>query len=282
VPKSVFNVTPPLTVPVDFETVNDRPPKTLDAGGVAFRLGGTWREMDWDVYHYTGPETGPDTDLLSTVFVDSTSPELRLHSRADLRQAHDVIHMTGVDWAAVLFGVTVRAEAAFFQDRPYLRPGSDFYRDALAQLGRNRIQKILTRAVQRGSAPVPLGDLFVDRDSVEWGIGADYIWNGFIPLLQVNQIAFFDDGPELLVADPETRLTASLRQRLLADRLELEVRGTYEVEREAWFLFPRVSYQVRDDLRVRVGYLAIGGPTASVFGQYADNDEFVFQARYSF
>jgi hypothetical protein len=60
------------------------------------------------------------------------------------------------------------------------------------------------------------------------------------------------------------------------------VRGTYAIEREAWFVFPRVSYQVRDDLRVRVGYLGIGGPTESVIGQYRDNDEFVFQARYSF
>ena len=56
----------------------------------------------------------------------------------------------------------------------------------------------------------------------------------------------------------------------------------YAVEREAWYVFPRVSYQVRDDLRLRLGYLAVGGPQASVLGQFRENDEVVLQARYSF
>ena len=91
-----------------------------------------------------------------------------------------------------------------------------------------------------------------------------------------------DKLPRLLIHDPETRLSGTLRKHLLADRLELEVRGTYAIEREAWYVFPRASYLVRDDFRVRLGYLAVGGPRASIIGQFHDNDEFVIQARYSF
>ena len=279
VPPSVLPLDPPLVVPVAFRTENHRPPKTLGAGGIAFRLGGSWREVDWDVYHYTGPETGPNVDLISTAYLVSPLPDLRVRSVAELRQATTDIHMTGADVAAALFGVTVRAEMAVLHDRPYLRPGADLLSGALTE---RTVDKILRQLASRGRAPVPLGPLFDERDSIEWGIGADYLIHGFVPLLQLNQIAFLDDGPRLLVSDPDTRLSASLKKRFLGDRLELEVRGTYAIEREAWFVFPRVSYQVRDDIRVRVGYLGIGGPTESVIGQYRDNDEFVFQGRYSF
>jgi hypothetical protein len=266
-----------LRIPVEFGTLNHRPPHGFDDGGVAFRLGGTWRDSDWDLYHYTGPETGPDADL---------RVELR-HPRGEavpvtavsrLRQAHDVIHMTGVDAATVLGGFTVRAEAAYFVDRPYLRFSQDLIREAqnpavvtryLGSLGRSRFQ-------------VPIGELFPSLDSVEWGVGADYLINGWQPLVQLNQIVLLESAPRLLIHDPETRLSGTLRKHLLAERLELEVRATYAIEREAWYLFPRASYLVRDDFRVRLGYLAIGGPRDSVLGQFRENDEFVLQARYSF
>ena len=122
----------------------------------------------------------------------------------------------------------------------------------------------------------------MNRDSVEWGVGADSLFHGFQPLVQVNQIALLESAPRLLIHDPETRVTTLLRRLLLRDRLELEVRATYAVERGAWFALPRASYLVNDDLRLRLGYLAIGGPRRSLLGQFHDNDEVVLQARYSF
>jgi hypothetical protein len=129
---------------------------------------------------------------------------------------------------------------------------------------------------------IPLQELFPDRDSVEWGVGADYLIEGFLPLLQVNQVVFTDDGPEQLLANPETRLLASLRKRFLQDTLEVELRGVYAFERAAWFAFPRISYRYGDHWRFRLGYLAIGGPPISVIGQFHANDEFVLEGRYSF
>jgi hypothetical protein len=179
----------------------------------------------------------------------------------------------------VLGGLTVRAEAAHFIDRPYLRRAGDLVEQA-TELPIRPLLRQLNMPGRR--VRVPLGDLFPSLDSVEWGVGADYLVNGWQPLLQLNQIVILDPAPDLLIADPETRVAATLRKRYLADRLELETRATYAIERGAWFLFPRVSYAVRDDLRVRVGYLAIGGPRASLLGQFGENDEVVFQARYSF
>ena len=51
-------------IPINFNTLNSRPPTELDDGGIAFRLSGTAHEMDWSVSHYTGPETGPNAELV--------------------------------------------------------------------------------------------------------------------------------------------------------------------------------------------------------------------------
>jgi hypothetical protein len=68
----------------------------------------------------------------------------------------------------------------------------------------------------------------------------------------------------------------------VGDRLLAEIRGIWAAEPGSWFVIPRVSYLVRDDVRLRLGYLAIGGPASSLIGQYHRNDEVVFEARYSF
>jgi hypothetical protein len=266
-----------IRIPVHFGTLNHRPPHGFDDGGVAFRLGGTWRDSDWDLYHYTGPETGPDADL-RVELLHPAGAAIPVTAESRLRQAHDTIHMTGADAATVLGGFTVRAEVAHFDDRPYLR----FSRDLILEAENPAVVKQYLRSLGSPRFRVPIGALFPTADSVEWGVGADYVVNGWQPLLQLNQIVLLDKLPRLLIHDPETRLSGTLRKHLLADRLELEVRGTYAIEREAWYVFPRASYLVRDDVRVRLGYLAVGGPRASIIGQFHDNDEFVIQARYSF
>src|SRR5262249_51518947 len=158
---------------------------------------------------YTGPETGPDLDLEPTVFLTSSArTPLRIESR--LVQAHDTIHMTGADAATAFGGFTLRVEVAQFFDRPYLRVASDLFTPAaLAQLPLHHIREEL---LAHGSAAVPLGDLFPQQNSVEWGAGIDYLWNGWQPILQVNQFVLLDRAPRLLLNDPETRLTGIVRK----------------------------------------------------------------------
>jgi hypothetical protein len=288
-----------VVVPTEVHTANHRPPQRLDAGGIALRIAGTWREVDWDLYHYTGPETGPDAQL-DAQFVSRHDPfhsgttdvnllhtvDLQLRARATLRQDLATIHMTGADCSAVLGGATVRAEAAVFDDRPYLRATRDLLSDTLAAVP---IDRFVDRALREGCSPrrpcrgrVRPGDLFPQLDSVEWGVGGDYVVHGVVPLVQVNQIVFLEPVPRLVVDDPETRVTVLARRRFLADRLELEARGLYAVERQSWIAFPRASYWITDDLRLRLGYLAVGGRRDHLIGQYRRNDEIVMQVRYSF
>jgi len=276
--------TGPVRVPVNLRTLNARAPKQLDAGGIAGRLGGTVLQMDWSVSHYTGPETGPNADLDVSVrcrTCPTAFPAGRLpaHVRSFLRQEHDIIHMTGADASRPFGGATVRAEVAVFQDRPYLRISRDLIARALEP---DVLVRYAGRLLGGQRARVPLQPLFPDRDSVEWGIGADYLIEGFLPLVQVNQVIFTDDGPDQLLSNPETRILGSVRKRFLQDTLELEVRGVYAIERGAWFVYPRVAYRAGDHWRLRLGYLAVGGPLTSMIGQFHANDEFVLEGRYSF
>lgn len=282
-----------VVVPTTVHTANHRAPLRLDTGGIAFRLGGMWRDLDWDIYHYSGPETGPDGTLDATVmsranlrFDASHIVHPQLRSRATLRQRHSMIHMTGADGSLVIGGVTVRAEGAFFRDRPYLRIARDLVSaDTAIGLTDDRfidqvIDGCATNKPCKGA--VRLAQLFPKSDSVEWGIGADYMIHGFFPIIQLNQIVLLDAAPRLAIDDPETRLTAILRRRFFQERLELEFRGVYAIERASWVVFPRVSYSVTDALRVRLGYLALGGDRDHLIGQFRKNDEVVMQVRYSF
>jgi hypothetical protein len=282
-------------IPLNLFTLNHRPPKTLDAGGIAGRFSGTVHGVDWSIAHYTGPETGPDLlldasarcrDCIPTIAATGKVP---VRARSFITQTHDTIHMTGADFQTAIGGATVRGEVAVFQDRPYLRISRQVIETALTPQALRRygprlfgIDPNTGQLVPSKRAHVPLPELFPDRDSVEWGIGADYLIEGFLPLLQLNQVIFTDDGPEQLLSNPETRLLASVRKRFLDDTLEVELRGVYAFERAAWFTYPRITYRWKDNWRFRLGYLAIGGPLESMIGQFHANDEFTLEARYSF
>jgi hypothetical protein len=196
-----------------------------------------------------------------------------------LAQTHDTIQMTGADTAFIAGPVSLRAEVAAFFGRPYLRPGSDVIDDALGDL---TADEVANGIANNGRRRIAFPDLFVDRNAVEWGVGADWVWHGIRPLVQISQIILTEHAPRLLIGQPETRLTLHVRKPILQDRVELELRGVLAFESGGWFWLPRVAYVPRDDLRIRVGFLAIGGDENSMIGQFKNNDEVVFDVRWSY
>jgi len=270
-----------VVVPVSLETENEPPARSFRDGGVGLRLGGRWRGVDWAAYHFTGMDTTPVMQL-PVELVGTLANLDDLHIEARLRQDDVRVHMTGGDLAFALGPVTMRAELATFIDRPYPRVAS-----ALVSEFRDRVsvQTLLGRLAKHEDDRIglELGDLFIRRSSAEWGVGADTVWRGFMPLLQLNQIVLSGGrAPRLLIGQPDTRLTGRLARRFLDERLELEMRGVYAFEQAAWFLYPNVEYLLRDDLAVDVGYLAVGGVKNTLIGQYKSNDELVLRARWTF
>jgi hypothetical protein len=270
-----------VRVRADFGTLNAGPPHSLNAGGIAARLAATWHGADLELSHYTGPETGPNAKLQIVAFNKGTPQDLDVRAAVRLAQEHSVMHMTGAAAALPAGPFTLRGEVVWLVDHAYLRPADDVIAPVLAGEFPGKNEKV--RRILAGKAVgIDVPPLFPLLDAVEWGIGADTLWHGVQPLLQLNQTIILGDAPRLLISNPETRLSGTLRRRLANDRVELEVRGLWEIERGALYVFPRASYQVFENLWVRAGYLVLAGVHDSVLGQFRDNDEVVFQARMTF
>jgi hypothetical protein len=262
----------------DFGTLNAGPPHALEDGGLAFRLRGSWKGADLELSHYSGPETSPNAGLQIVAYLPHAGSDA-VQADARLAQVHSVMHMTGAAVARPVGAFTLRAEAAWFVNHAYLRPAADVLAPVLARgVSRDQAKAVLTGH----TIGVPVQALFPRLDSVEWGIGADTVWRGFIPLLQVNQIVILGNAPRLLIANPETRLSGTLSRRFAGERLEIDLRGSWEIERGSLWVFPRVSYRLLENVWLRAGYLAITGTRNSLFGQFRDNDEVVFQTRMTF
>jgi hypothetical protein len=270
-----------IRVRTNFGTRNDGPARTVDAGGVAVRLRGSWRGADLELSHYTGPETGANGSLRIVARNVGTMLDPDVEAAIRLAQQTTTMHMTGGAAAFPVGPFTVRAETAWYVNHTYLRPAADVVGPLIAGDFPRR-QATLNRILSGRRTPVQVAPLFPQLDAVEWGIGADTLWRGFQPLLQLNQVIVLGDPPRLLISNPETRLSGTLRRRFVADRVEAEVRGLWAIERGGLYLFPRVSVQVVENLWVRAGYLVVAGPRESLLGQYRANDQVVFQARMTF
>ncbi len=286
---------PPLRVHSALRTRNAPPPWQLDEGAVGLRLSGLSGRADWALYYYDGPETLRAFEFQTTVFAASapafdacilrSDGACRLEAEPVLRPITARIRMAGGDAAYELHGVTARVEGAWFQGRLLPRTVSDLVSPenlSRALSGRSAQQKLA--AIGRGKhVAIDLGDLFVARDTVEWGAGLDYHVHGWFPVLQVNQTLVLNNpDTSLLVNDVDTRLFFVVRKPFLADRLATETGIVQELERGYTAGIMRLTYSITDALRFRLGYLLIAGTRRSLVGEFHDNDELFFQLRWSY
>src|SRR6185295_11978456 len=168
-----------------------------------------------------------------------------LNAKATLRPIGGRIDLAGGDVAVEARGVTMRLEGAWSSDRFLPRSVEDLLSQAnLVRVTRGRLVRLAQKLTAGRSVPVDLGDLFVRRDTVEWGAGFDYRYRGWTPVLQVNQTLILDNPTNLLINDVDTRLFLIVRKPFLAERLQTEggvlqglergyttglVRGTYAI-----------------------------------------------------
>jgi hypothetical protein len=131
-----------------------------------------------------------------------------------------------------------------------------------------------------GSTPVALPPGSVIRDAVEWGIGGDYVYEGYTLLLQVNQTDVLNNDVQLLIKDVETRLLANLRKSFLSDTLKTQLVAIHAIESDYTIVRPRVTYSVTDHIDTQVGYLFIAGRSQSVGGEFRRNGQGWLQIEY--
>ncbi len=290
VPADVFplpggGTNPSFAVPVGFRARNvPSPALRLENSGYAARFAGFSGGVDYALYYYHGFDALPAFRMTAEALAAPDPGSLlgfRFAARTELTPIFRTIDMWGADAAYAAGDVSLRAEAAFINGRPFSRD-LRFLIDDPQRLA-PQIREAVTQFQQGSSSvPVDLGASFVERDAVEWGIGADYDLSGTLLLLQVNQTDVLDNQADLLIKDIETRLLANLRKNFWHDSLAMQLVAQHALESDYTLWLPRLTYRVWESIELRVGYLYIAGRRSSVGGQYKRNDQAFVRVRYLF
>lgn len=293
--------TNPIALQSNLRTVNRTPPQQLDEGGVGLRAAGFSGAVDWSLYFYDGPETDPVFGFATEILSPNARRAIRrgqnpslpvagetvfLRSDSDLLPRFDRIRLFGADMAFTVIGSTIRAEAAYGRNRRLPRTVQDLTsaQNILRAIGPPERQiEIAEKLLLKGQrVNLDLGDLFEESDTIEWGIGIDYLYRGWMPLLQVNQTVVLDEVPELLIDEVDTQLLFILRKSFLAERLDTEIAIVEGLARGYTSGVARFTYDLTDRLRLRLGYVLIAGSRNTLVGEFHDNDEGFVQIRYSY
>ena len=107
------------------------------------------------------------------------------------------------------------------------------------------------REFAAGHSPVPvqLPQSFAVRNAVEWGLGVDYTWEGYLFLLQVNQTDILHNDVDLLIKNVDTVLLANLRKNFLHDDLTAQLIAIQGFESGYTLLMPRIDLSLLGSLR---------------------------------
>ena len=195
-----------------------------------------------------------------------------MSASTELSPAFRSIDLWGADAAYTWGSFTFRGGGRLCEGAP-LQPrsahaGRGSERAGAADRGR-------AEAVPSGveSVPIDLGQSFVTRDAVEWGVGADYTVAGYVLLVQVNQTDVLNNDVE--PPDPRRRIAPAGQpaEELLARRSRSAAHRPARDRERLHVLLPRATYRLWEGLELRVGYLFIAGRESSVIGQYKRNDE---------
>jgi hypothetical protein len=277
-----------------FLTANNPPPWQLSKGAIALRLNGLWHGTDWDLYYYNGLETAPafalDTALTAPnpsdfgrCVLGAVPGPCEIQSTTVLRPTTGRIQLAGADAAFETHGIAVRGEGAFSTSRFLPRSVSELLSpDNLVNSTKEELMELVTNLVSGKQVPIQLGDLFVRRDIIDWGVAIEYPYRGWTPVLQLNQTAVLNNSTNLLVSNVDTRLLFAVRKSFFAEKLQTDTGLVQGVARGYTTGGVRFSYAITDALRARIGYLLIAGSRNTEIGQFGENDEAYVQLRYSF
>ena len=240
--------------PAQFASLSQLPPQniirpgdttTLDYAQAGLRftttIGGA---VDIGAQYYYGRLATPA--VTTTVAAGTPPPTVTF--------AYNPYHHIGLDYAQVIAGFNLRAEAA-----------ANITEDISGDDG----------AVQ--------------NPSLAWSLGFDRtLFAGITLTLQCNETIRLLDGeissPQDIEADSgitATRVIAQLSKKFLQDKLEVKAVAIWEVENGACLLMPALIW-TKDDVAVSLSSGIFAGSEEGLFGQFHDNSFVKWAVKYTF
>jgi hypothetical protein len=268
----------PCQVHVDSRLRSSSPPaRRFDNGNLGFRVSARSGPLDWALVYFDGFDPTPNFDVpirLDVKMGDLATP-VPVTAFTELRPSYQRYRAIGADGALPLGAATIRAEAAWKFRRPYSFALKELKDDVLDEVARDPNGRL----VHGEAVTFPA---FVERDAVEWGIGADYLIGGFLPLVELYQVILLHNDRKLLIDDVDTRLSANVRKLWMADRLEGQILAIWGIESGYELVRTQLTYALNDHLQLRGGILAIWGSRNSLIGEFKRNSEAFARIRLSF
>jgi len=237
----------------------DLPPRTLKNSNAAFRAKHSG-DIEWALNVYHGFDPKPVVRTTSLVIVPLPGKTL-----IDPGYVPDFRRITsiGLDSAAVTGDWSIRAEVAYIKNRYFN-----------------------TRVELWGYPALPMSQQLnpneVQSDAIDYGIGADYrLFEDGLLTIQAQQTVILDRPDTLYERNVETLLWASLKAGWMNQKIETTVTFAWNPEHgdtmakaSAWYLFT-------DSWKAGIAALSFTGPSPSLFGKYAKNDQVEMDLMYS-
>jgi len=278
---------PAFNVPLNYQVNNSALPAwRMSNSEIGLRYSALVRDIDLALYYFHGFDVQPAFNLTATVFGQpDPSPSNPLHvtnlsAGTTLSPKFHQIDSWGADFAYAFGPFTVRGEGAFISGRPFPRDLRGLVTDP-RQIAAEVLAALGALAQGAGQAPVALPPGYAVHSAMEWGLGADYVYSGYLLLLQVNQTDVLHNDVDLLIKNVDTRLLANLRKSFLSDRLQAQLVAVQGIESGYTLLRPTLLYALMEHVNAQVGYLFIAGRSNSLIGQYRRNGEGFVRLEYS-
>jgi hypothetical protein len=232
--------------------------RTLEYAQAGMRFTSTVGSSDLGFQYYFGRFPRPKVNAAVDGYVRGllSSPPVSDPNRISIDIDHDYYHQIGADFARVIAGFNLRAEA-----------GANITGDLDGSDG----------TIENPSLVWSLG---FDRD-LFWGIKLNLQGTGLMRLFHGKII---DDPLRDCEADSgmsSTRITGIVSRKFLSDELELKISGLWGIEDRDFLVMPALGWS-RNDVSAELSAGFFGGDISGELGQYRDNSFVRLRLSYSF
>ena len=240
----------------------DKPPKTLNYPGFGLRVSRTFDRFDLALSYLHSRNTiftvespfynGEGLRGISTLeellgFLRGV--DISTLANADLTLRYRRMNVWGVEAETTWGGVGIRAELAY-------------------------VRKV-TFADEDLSK--------VDKDIVNYVVGADYTWGENLYMnLQFSQIIVINYEKLFFQEEVTNLLNGTINKQFMQGFLIPELYFYWNPTDGDYYLNPHITYKYTDNLSLIGGLYFLDGERDTVFGNYKDNDEVYFTIKYTF
>jgi hypothetical protein len=239
----------------------DLPSRTIENGNIGLRARYTG-DIEWAINLYHGYD--PKPVFKTTTFAIARKTGKTVIDPGYVPDFHKITSI-GLDGAGVKGDWSLRAEAAYIINRSF-----------------NIREELWGYPLLPLPGAYSLNSIEITSDSLDYGISADYrLFEDGLLTMQVQQTLILNRPETLYERKAETILWANLKVDLMNQKVQTNISFAYNPEHgdnmakaNAWYVFT-------DAWKAGISGITFTGPSQSIFGRYARNDELGAELVYS-